>query len=131
MREVDIGLAADMGTLQRLPKVVGNDGWVRDVVFTGRVFTAHEAAAQGLLTAVHPDRDAALAAAVTLAKEIAAKSPVAVLGSKQGLNYSRDHSVDDGLHYVAAWNAAMTNTRDIPAAISANLSKTRPTFSKL
>lgn len=127
---MDIGLAADIGTLQRLPKVVGNDSWVRELAFTGRNFGADEALQFGLVSKVLP-REELLAQAVKTAQFIAAKSPIAVCGTKHVLNYSRDHSVKEGLDYVALWNSVMTNTKDLSIAIAATMSKQKPVFPKL
>ena len=96
VKEVDIGLAADIGTLSRLPKVVGNFGWVKEVALTARVFGAEEALRVGFVNAVYEDRKAAVGAAFGLAGLMAQKSPVAVQGTKELLNWSRDHSVQDG-----------------------------------
>jgi Delta3,5-Delta2,4-dienoyl-CoA isomerase len=95
VKEVDIGIAADIGTLNRLPKVVGNFGWVKEVALTARIFGAEEALNVGLVSGVYESKEETVAKAVELAGVIAAKSPVAVLGTKDILNYSRDHSVKD------------------------------------
>jgi delta(3,5)-delta(2,4)-dienoyl-CoA isomerase len=96
VKEVDIGLAADIGTLSRLPKVVGNFGWVKEVALTARVFGAEEALRVGFVSGVYESKTAAVAAAVELGVLMASKSPVAVQGTKEILNWSRDHSVQDG-----------------------------------
>ncbi|KNC98184.1 uncharacterized protein SPPG_06587 [Spizellomyces punctatus DAOM BR117] len=131
IKEVDIGLAADIGTLQRLPKVVGNDSWVRELAFTGRNFGVAEALQFGLVSKIVENKQDLVAEAIKTATFIATKSPIAVVGTKQVLNYSRDHTTAEGLQYVGLWNAAMTNTQDIPIAIQANLAKTKPVFPKL
>ncbi|KAJ3213260.1 putative enoyl CoA hydratase [Dinochytrium kinnereticum] len=131
VKEVDIGLAADIGTLQRLPRVVGNQSWVREVCLTARNFDAKEALQVGLVSKVLPTKVELVDEALKLAAVIASKSPVATVGTKHILNYSRDHTVAEGLHYVALWNSVMLNTEDVPAAITANLSKQKPKFSKL
>jgi delta(3,5)-delta(2,4)-dienoyl-CoA isomerase len=95
VREVDIGLAADVGSLSRLPRVVGSLGWVKEVALTGREFGAAEAAGVGFVARVEGDKGAAVAEAVRLAGVIAAKSPVAVVGTKEILNHARDHTVED------------------------------------
>jgi delta(3,5)-delta(2,4)-dienoyl-CoA isomerase len=95
VKEVDIGLAADIGTLARLPKVVGSQSWVKDVCLTARDFSAVEALSVGFVSQVHESKAAALAVAVEMAGFIASKSPVAVQGTKELLNHSRDHTVDD------------------------------------
>jgi hypothetical protein len=96
VKEVDIGLAADIGTLSRLPKLVRSSSWVKDVALTAREFLADEALGQGFVSRVYDSKAAAAEAAVKLAMTIAGKSPVAVQGTKELLNYSRDHTVDEG-----------------------------------
>lgn len=96
VKEVDIGLAADVGTLSRLPKVVGHYGWVKEVALTARVFGADEALRVGFVNAVYDDKASTVQAAIDLAEVMASKSPVAVQGTKELLNWSRDHSVQDG-----------------------------------
>jgi len=124
-------MAADVGTLQRLPKVVGNQAWVRDVCFTGRTFNAEEARQQGLVTRVSENREALLRDALSLAKVIASKSPVAIAGIKEALIYSRDHSVEDSLKQIRNWNMSQIQTQDLPEAIQSIFSKKVPNFSKL
>ncbi|CAO3656733.1 unnamed protein product [Mucor hiemalis] len=131
VKEVDVGLAADVGSLQRLPKVIGNNSLVRELCFTGRNLYAKEALECGLVNKVTEDQESALAEALKTAEFIASKSPVAVFGTKQLLNFSRDHSVAEGLNYSVAWNAAMLNTEDIPLSIQAFVSKKPATYSKL
>jgi enoyl-CoA hydratase/carnithine racemase len=97
VKEVDIGLAADIGTLARLPKAVGSQSWVKDVCLTAREFGAAEALAVGFVSQVHESKAAALAAAVGTARLLASKSPVAVQGTKELLNHSRDHTVEDSM----------------------------------
>ena len=96
VQEVEIGLAADVGTLSRLPKVVGNYGWVKDVCLTARRFGAAEAEKVGFVQALHADKSKTLEAATQRATLVAAKSPVAVQSTKELLNWSRDHTVQDG-----------------------------------
>ncbi|CAI7615249.1 unnamed protein product [Penicillium palitans] len=131
VKEVDIGLAADIGTLSRLPKVVGNYGWVKEVALTAREFGAEEALRVGFVNAVYDTREATIAAAFKLASLIASKSPVAVQGTKEILNFSRDHSVQDGLRYTSVWNSAALQTQDVSAALLSGLQKRSPTFEKL
>lgn len=95
VKEVDIGLAADIGTLSRLPRCVGNFGWVKDVCLSARDFSAAEALAVGFVSQVHDTKAAAVEAGVRMAAFLAAKSPVAVQGTKEILNHARDHSVDE------------------------------------
>ncbi|KAF2493473.1 ClpP/crotonase [Lophium mytilinum] len=131
VKEVDIGLAADIGTLSRLPKAVGNASWVKDVCLSARVFGAEEALRVGLVSGVYKDKGAAVAAGAELAGVIAGKSPVATVGTKEILNYSRDRTVEDGLRYTAVWNMAMVQTGDVKDAMLSGLRKTRPRFEKL
>ncbi|KAJ5950140.1 uncharacterized protein N7479_008553 [Penicillium vulpinum] len=131
VKEVDIGLAADVGTLSRLPKVVGNYGWVKEVALTAREFGAEEALRVGFVNAVYDNREATIAAAFKLASLMASKSPVAVQGTKEILNFSRDHSVQDGLRYTSVWNSAALQTQDVSAALLSGLQKRTPTFEKL
>ncbi len=105
VKEVDIGLAADIGTLSRLPKVVGNASWCKDVCLTARVFSAEEALRVGFVSGVYEDKDAAVKAGLELAELMASKSPVAVQGTKDILNFSRDHSVEDGMLAWDTWIA--------------------------
>ncbi|KAF8946584.1 hypothetical protein BGZ47_000112 [Haplosporangium gracile] len=131
VKEVDIGLAADVGTLQRLPKVVGNIGWVRELCLTGRNFDSKEALEQGFVSKVVDDYKAVVAAALATATLIAEKSPVAAIGTKHILNYSRDHTVQEGLDYVATWNQVMLTTPDLPTAAAAQMQKSKAVFAKL
>jgi delta(3,5)-delta(2,4)-dienoyl-CoA isomerase len=95
VKEVDIGLAADIGTLSRLPKVVGNSSWVKDVSLTARVFGPEEAFRVGFVSQVIETKEKAVDSALKLAELIASKSPVAVQGTKEFLNHARDHTVAD------------------------------------
>ena len=96
VKEVDIGLAADIGTLTRLPKANVPMSFIKDVALTARIFTAQEALTVGIVSAVYDTKAEALAKAIEKATLIASKSPVAIMGTKEVLNYSRDHSVQDG-----------------------------------
>jgi Delta3,5-Delta2,4-dienoyl-CoA isomerase len=129
--KVDIGLAADIGTLSRLPKIVGSYSWVKDICLSARVFGVAEALRHGFISTIKPTKAEAVAEAIKLGALISSKSPVAVNGTKDILNFSRDHSVKDGLHYTAVWNAAMLQTTDVPSAMQAGMAKRIPTFEKL
>ncbi|WPH01216.1 Hypothetical protein R9X50_00405200 [Acrodontium crateriforme] len=131
VREVEIGLAADIGTLSRLPHANVAMSWVKDVCLTARDFDADEALRVGFVSGVFDDKQTALGKAVDMARLIASKSPVAVQGTKEVLNYSRDHTVVEGLNYVKVWNAAMLQSQDVVDAMTAGLQKRKPTFSKL
>lgn len=127
VREIDMGMTADVGTLQRLPRIVG-EGVARELCLTGRRIDAAEAAQLKLVNQVFDSQDALLAHARQVAASIASKSPLAVRGTKQVLNYSRDHSVADSLEYVANWNAAMLLSNDIQQAVMASMSKRTAQF---
>lgn len=131
VKEVDIGIAADIGTLTRLPKVVGNFGWVKDVALSARIFGAEEAYRVGFVSELYPNKQALYDAGLEKAKLIASKSPVATMGTKHLLNYSRDRSVEDGLNYTAIWNAAMLQSEDVKSAALSGMQKRKPTFEKL
>uniref|UniRef100_A0A7E4VR63 Delta(3,5)-Delta(2,4)-dienoyl-CoA isomerase, mitochondrial n=1 Tax=Panagrellus redivivus TaxID=6233 RepID=A0A7E4VR63_PANRE len=123
IKEVDIAIAADVGVLQRIQKLVGNDSLTRELVLTARNFTGAEAKEYGLVSRTFPDKESLYDAAFLLADQIAAKSPVAVQGSKLALNYSRDHSVADSLEWMANWNISMLQSEDLIKAVMAASSK--------
>ena len=116
IQETNLGLVADVGTLQRLPKLIP-EGIVRDLALTGRKMMADEAERYGL-SAIFDDHESMLDHAMNTAKEIASKSPLAISGIKEIINYSRDHSVDESLNYVALWNAAMKYEDDLKETFS-------------
>lgn len=127
IKEIDMGMAADVGTLQRLPRIIG-DGMLRELAYTGRSVGAHEAERIGLVNRVYDDPQALLDGVFAIAGEIAGKSPIAVAGTKAMLSYMRDHRIDDGLEYIATWNAAMLQSEDLRVAMAAHMSKQKPTF---
>tara|TARA_R110001592_G_scaffold363248_3_gene682143 strand:+ start:46830 stop:47645 length:816 start_codon:yes stop_codon:yes gene_type:complete len=122
IREIDIGMAADVGTLQRLPKLIP-DGVVRELAYTGRDMGAKEAREVGFVNQVYQDRDTLMREVMAIAQNIASKSPLAVRGSKEMLLYSRDHSVAEGLNYVATWNSGMLSEADLQAGLGAQMEK--------
>lgn len=128
--EVDVAITADLGTLQRLTHLIP-EGIVRELTYTGRRVDAQEAARLSLVNQVRPDRVAAVAAGLDLARTIAAKSPLAVAGAKSSLNYSRGRPIEEGLRQVALWNAATLGTADLTAAVQARLGKTDARFDPL
>ena len=178
VKEVQVGLAADVGTLQRLPKVgartaavpcrmllrvlsccallrakggslarlrvacvlaarlpkvIGSQSLVRELCLTGRKMGGAEALSCGLVSGgrTYADKEACVTAGLAMARSLAALSPIAVQGTKAQLLYSRDHSVEDGLDYVATWNGAMLQSDDLKAAMIAGMTKTEAKFSKL
>lgn len=132
VKEVDIGMAADVGTLQRLPRVIGSESLVRELAFTARKMLASEAKECGFVSKVYDDKDSMLTGAIEVAADIAAKSPVAVQVTKRSLVYSRDHTVQEGLDHVRHWNMTMLQSEDFINATVAQATKSPPpTFSKL
>lgn len=127
VRETRMGMVADVGTLQRLPRIL-NPGLVAELAFTGRDFSGEEALRMGLLSAVYPDREELLRAATDLAGQISANSPLAVQGSKAVLAATENMSVDEGLDYVALWNSAFLHSNDLREAVMAFLEKRPPEF---
>jgi enoyl-CoA hydratase len=127
VKEIDIGIVADVGTLQNLPGLMP-DGLVRELALTGRNMDAEEAKESGFVTRVYPDRDALMAGVRGIAAQLAQKTPLAIRGTKRVLNYARDHTVEDGLEYVAMWNAAMMSKIDVEEAMTAKLEKRLPKF---
>lgn len=118
IKEIDLGMVADVGTLQRLPRLVG-EGVVKELAYTGRRFDAEEASTIGFVNRVFADRESLLAGVTQIAREIASKAPLAVRGSKEMINYVRDHSVADGLNYIATWNAGMLSQADLMGSVQA------------
>lgn len=98
---------------------------------TARDFSATEALAQGFVSQVHPDKATAVAAAVNLASLLASKSPVAVQGTKELLNYGKEHTVADSLRYTQVWNSVALQGEDFMTAMMSSMQKKQPTFSKL
>ncbi len=127
VRETKLAMVADVGTLQRLPRIVG-PGAARTLVFTGRDIDAAEALRVGLVEQVLPDREALEAAAMALAAEIAANAPLAVQGAKRVMNEAVRGEVDRGLEYVATWNAAHLVTQDLGMAVTAFITKQTPDY---
>ncbi len=127
IKEIDMGMAADVGTLQRLPHLIG-DGMMRELAYTGRFFSGEDAAQMGLVNRVYADHAKLIEGVNAIAKEIASKSPLAIRGTKEMIRYSRDHSVADGLNYIATWNAAMLQSEDLKLAVAAHMSKKTAEF---
>ncbi len=127
VREVDVGMTADVGTLQRLPRIVP-DGVARELAYTGRNVDAAEAASIGLVNRVFSTQEELVAGVMVIAQAIADKSPLAIRGTKEMLNYGRDHSVADGLDHVATWNAAMLMSADLEEAMSAARERRKPVY---
>jgi len=127
VRETRIAMVADVGTLQRLTRIVG-DGAARELIFTGRDIDATRAKEIGLVNEVLPDAQALVARARAVAAEIAANSPLAVQGAKQVLGHAERRQIDANLDYVALWNAAFLHSDDLTEAMSAFMQRRPPNF---
>lgn len=127
VRETKLAIVADVGTLQRLPRVIAK-GHVAELAFTGKDITADRAREIGLVNDVLPDADTLLKAAHEMAVEIAANSPLVVQGTKQVLRACEDRTVAEGLDYVAVWNSAFLRSNDLMEAMTAFIEKRPPNF---
>ena len=127
VRETRVAIVADLGSLQRLPRIIGK-GHVAELAYTGKDITAERAKEIGLVNDVLPDTATTLEAARALAGEIAANSPLAVQGTKAVLTACEDMSVADGLDYVAVWNSAFLQSDDLIEAMTAFMAKRPPEF---
>jgi enoyl-CoA hydratase len=127
VRETRIAMVADVGSLQRLPRVIG-DGAAREWIFTGGDYSAQRAREIQLLNDVLPDPAALMTRARELAATIAANSPLAVQGSKHVLGFASRREVDANLDYVAVWNAAFLHSEDLGEAMQAFMQRRPPVF---
>jgi len=131
IQEINIGMTADVGTFPRLCHLLPQ-GVVRELAYSGRRLAARKAHELGLVNEVFPTQDAMLAHVMELAREIAEKSPLAVHGSKVMINYARDHSINDGLDYIATWQAGMYNpAADMMESFKAKAEKREPVYDDL
>jgi enoyl-CoA hydratase len=128
--EINIGMTADVGTFPRLCKLIP-EGWVRELAYAGRRLPAAKAKEIGLVNDVFATQSEMLAHVMELAQEIATKAPVAVAGSKRMINYARDHSIADGLDYIATWQAGMFAPPHMAEAFAAKAQKREPEFPDL
>ena len=131
IKEIDIGFASDIGVIQRFQKVTGNRSKAMQMTLTGQSFNGIEAKRVGFLSRVVDTQEECLQAALDMAKVIAQKSPVAVTETKLSLNYSRDHTVQQGLDHIRQLNSALLQTADIPESFTAIFNKKKPTYPKL
>jgi enoyl-CoA hydratase/carnithine racemase len=119
IKEVDVGLCPDLGTLQRIERIVRSSSVVRELAFTGRQFSAEEALQIGFVSRVFENKDSMMQASLELAKTIAEKSPVAISGIKENLNFSRGRPVEDALKYQAVWSSAALQATDVEVSLAA------------
>lgn len=130
IKETELGMTADVGTLQRLPKLMP-EGVVRELAYTGRKFGAEEAQRLGFVNTVYENQEAMLEGVMAIAAQIAANSPLAVTGCKEMINFSRDHSVEDSLKYMATWQAGMFRPGDMMKSFQAKAQKQAPSYDAL
>ncbi len=130
IQEINIGMAADLGVLQRLPKLIPQ-GVVRELAYTGERLGADRAFELGLVNAVLPDAAALLDRAMSVARSIAAKSPLAIAGSKLALNHARDHGTAAALHQMTLLQSAIFDTGEMAEAIGAWKGKREAQFAAL
>ena len=130
VKETALGMTADLGTLQRLPQLIPA-GLARELAYTSRKLTASEALSAGFVNQVFETSEQMLEGVMTVARQIADNSPLAVAGTKQMLNYSRDHSVADSLEYMATWQAGMFQPNDLMISMAAQVQKKPGEFEPL
>jgi enoyl-CoA hydratase len=130
IKETEIGMTADVGTLQRLPHLIPQ-GLVRELAYTGRNMMSQEALSSGLVNRVYKDQETMLNEVMKIAKTIAGHSPMAIAGCKEMINYTRDHSVNDSLNYMATWQSGMLQMPDVMEAMTAGQQKRQPVFENL
>jgi enoyl-CoA hydratase len=131
IEEINLGMTADLGTLQRLPSLI-SIGLVKELAYTGRRMPAVEAKTAGLVNNVYADHQSMMTGVMSIANEIAARSPLAVLGCKEMINYSRDHSMSDSLDYMAVWQSGMFQPQtDMMETFTAKAEKRKPNFDDL
>lgn len=127
IKEIDLGLVADIGTLQRLPTLIPA-GMMAEMAYTGRKVYGPEALRIGLVNKTYETKEEMMNKVMEIAATIAAKSPLCIRGTKEMILYKRDHTVADSLEQVALYNSAMLLSRDLNEAFMANLQKRNPVF---
>ena len=106
IQEINIGMTADVGTLQRIPRLIP-EGIVRELAYTGRRFLSDEALKHGMVNKVFESHEEMMESVMKVANEIASKGPLAIAGTKESLNYGRDHTTEESLNHIALWNTAV------------------------
>lgn len=130
IQEINIGMTADVGTLQRLPKIIP-EGVARELAYTGDRMLAARAREVGLVNEVFDDHESLVAGVLEIAERIATKSPLAIWGTKEMINFTRDHSVADSLRYMAGWQAGMFQPADMMEEFGAKADKRPAQFEEL
>jgi enoyl-CoA hydratase len=130
IKETELGMTADVGTLQRLPHLIPQ-GLVRELAYTGRKMFADEAKAAGLVNKVFPDQETMLAGVMEIAADIAKNSPLAVIGCKEMINYTRDHTVADSLDHIATWQSGMFSPEEMMKSFAAKAQRVVGEFEEI
>ena len=130
VQEINIGMTADVGTLQRLPKIIP-EGIARELAYTGDRMPAERALACGLVNQVFDDHESLVEGVLDIAGRIATRSPLAIWGTKEMINFTRDHSVADALNYIATWQTGMFQPADMMETFAAKGEKRAPAFDDL
>lgn len=130
IEEINIGMMADVGSLQRLPRLLP-EGVVRELAYLGTSLSAERAERLGFVASVHGDAEALLTATLDMARAIAAKAPLAISGSKAAVTYARDHSVAEGLEWAAVMQGSIWSTADVLTAIQARAAREEARFAPL
>ncbi|PHS75646.1 MAG: enoyl-CoA hydratase [Robiginitomaculum sp.] len=128
--EIDVGMTADVGTFPRILNHLP-EGIARELAYTGRKMDAAEAKGHGLVNTVYKDQDGMLVGVMDIAKMIASKSPLAVMGCKKSITYGRDHNTEDALDQIAIWNASFLNPAEMMEAMQARAQKRPGDFKDL
>tara|TARA_Y100000588_G_scaffold118438_1_gene129633 strand:- start:548 stop:1384 length:837 start_codon:yes stop_codon:yes gene_type:complete len=130
IQEINIGMTADVGTFPRLTRLIP-EGLAKELAYTGRRMTAAEALDAGLINRIYPNHEEMLSGVMETAQEISKKAPLAIFGTKQIINYSKDHTTSDTLDYISIWNASMLQPKEMQEAIKANAEKRKGDFENL
>ncbi len=130
IRETKIGMVADVGTFPRIVKLLP-EGIVKELAFTGRNFSAHEAKEWGFVNRLYESHEALIEGALEMAKEITLNSPAAVFGCKKVIDFSRDHTIDEGLDWINMWNASMLSQSELMEGFRSYKDKTEGNFAEL
>jgi enoyl-CoA hydratase len=130
VQEINIGMTADVGTLQRLPKIIP-EGVARELAYTGDRMPAERALAVGLVNEVFADHDAVVEGTLAVAARIARHSPLAIWGTKESINYARDHTVADSLRHIAGWQSGMFTGIDMMEEFAAKAESREPSFEEI
>jgi enoyl-CoA hydratase/carnithine racemase len=131
IKEIDIGLTADLGVLQRLVKQTAREGAIKKYSYTGEIFNGEEAYRIGVIDEIVENQDQLMKRSIELAEMIAQKSPLVVWGTKKTINFARDNSIQSSLDMVATMNSGLLLTDDIPVSIQAFMTKTKAMYPKL